>query len=149
MPRGGHREGSGRKNGSIQGLSSLSKENQALVEAALASNAAYGESNANLPEDISPLDLLLHVVRNNDAPMNIRVSAATVAAPYMHPRLTSTKVTVQKENNLQEILDMVRNERKLNGEGAKVLEHAEVNQVDMFAQGAEKEKVSQGIPNGT
>lgn len=132
MTRGGFRAGAGRKNGSIQGFAALSKENQALVEAAL---SEFGSNNNQLPADISPLDFLLHVMRNNTAPMAIRLQAATVAAPYVHPRLTSSKVTVQKESNLSEILDELKRERdQAHGSTTRTIDHVEPVAMDLFSE---------------
>jgi hypothetical protein len=71
---GGYREGGGRPKGSTN-----YRSRQIVVEAV---------RNG----DIMPLDLLLSVVRDNELPLKDRVSAAAIAAPFCHPRLTAQVV---------------------------------------------------------
>src|SRR5215470_9794302 len=68
VPRGGKRPGAGRPRGAI------SKSTRAILEAA----AAHGEM---------PLDYMLRVMRDPDAPAARRDEMAKAAAPYLHARL--------------------------------------------------------------
>jgi len=43
-------------------------------------------------EGLTPLELMLAVVRNKDELLATRLDAAKSAAPYVHPRLTSVEV---------------------------------------------------------
>jgi hypothetical protein len=65
MPRGGARNGAGRPR-------------RALAEAAKELGAASGE--------LSPLDFLLRLVNDETAPPALRLKAAGLAAPFIHPR---------------------------------------------------------------
>lgn len=67
MPRGGYRPGAGRPKGS-----SKSAKREATVEA-----AARG---------VTPLDYMLSVVADEEAPADRRDKMAIAAAPYVHPK---------------------------------------------------------------
>ncbi len=73
MPRGGKREGAGRK------LGSLTQRTRDIAEKA----AAAGEV---------PLDYMLRVMRDEQAPADRRDEMAKAAASYVHPRLSSAEV---------------------------------------------------------
>lgn len=70
MPRGGKREGAGRKPGS---LTRRSRE--------IATNASL--------KGLTPLEYILEVMRDTTADADRRFAAAVAAAPYVHPRLAT------------------------------------------------------------
>jgi hypothetical protein len=70
MPRGGKREGAGRKPGS------LNKKCKELAEKLLL-------------EGETPLEHMLGVMRSPDVDQKLRVEVAKAAAPYIHPRLSA------------------------------------------------------------
>lgn len=73
MAQGGRRPGAGRKPGSRDKFSA-----EMLKEA-----AETGEL---------PLEYLLGVMRDESNPIELRVNAAKVAAPYVHPKLSAITV---------------------------------------------------------
>ena len=75
MPRGGHRLGAGRPKGSKQVRSSA----QVIREAKAAGK-------------LMPLDYMLDVMNDQQLGLKERLSAATAAAPYVHPRLQSVAI---------------------------------------------------------
>lgn len=70
MPKGGRREGAGRKAG---------VPNKATLQKA-AMIAASG---------LTPLDYMLRILRDEAGDPAIRMDAAKAAAPYVHPRLNA------------------------------------------------------------
>lgn len=70
MPRGGKREGSGRKKGAT------TKRTREIAEQVVKSG-------------LTPLEYMMRVVRNGRADPGRRDDMAKAAAPYVHPRLTS------------------------------------------------------------
>jgi len=76
MPRGGARAGAGRPKKVKPDLSKSTPAAPATADAA--------------PEisDQSPLDFLLSVQRNPRLDMKTRIQAASIAAPYMHSKVT-------------------------------------------------------------
>ncbi len=97
MPRGGARPGAGRprKNaddGDAKPATKKSSKPPAAVDAEGFKTAdappgwPFGKER---PEDLSemtPLDLLLQVVRDRSADMRLRLQAANIAAPYVHQK---------------------------------------------------------------
>ena len=83
MPRGGKREGAGRKPGS---------RNKATLERMAALEAG----------GLMPLDYMLQVLRDEAATPAQRMDAAKYAAPYVHARLGSTEL---KAPQLDEVTD--------------------------------------------
>jgi hypothetical protein len=79
MPRGGKREGAGRKPGS------LTQRTRAIAEGALSAG-------------ITPLEYLLNILRDDTQAQEVRTDAAKAAAPYCHARLNS----VEAHGNLSE-----------------------------------------------
>ena len=55
-------------------------------KASAAREAAVGASG------LTPLDYMLRVIRDEQAPTELRLDAAARAAPYVHPRLSSVAV---------------------------------------------------------
>lgn len=76
--QGGYRPGAGRKPGSAN-----------MKTREIADRAAE--------EGITPLEYLLSVMRDEEAPRSERMAAARVAAPYVHPRLSA--VSGEPEGN--------------------------------------------------
>ena len=74
MPRGGERLGAGRKNGS-----------RTKKTAEIAFRAAE--------EGITPLEYMLSILRDPNAPPERRDWAAEKSAPYIHPRLQAVEVS--------------------------------------------------------
>lgn len=70
MARGGARAGAGRPKGRH---SRKTEQRLAAIEAA----------------GLTPLDYMLQVVRDENAPRELRLDAAKSAAPYVHPRLAN------------------------------------------------------------
>lgn len=56
---------------------------------------------------LTPLEYMLEVMRNSDAPLERRDEMAKAAAPYVHPKLASTtldgKLTISHEDALSEL----------------------------------------------
>lgn len=69
MPRGGKRQGAGRKKGSQNKLTKARQEAKDIV---------------GVVEGEMPLDFLLRVMRHEKVPYIARVDAAKAAAPYLH-----------------------------------------------------------------
>ena len=82
MPRGGKREGAGRKEGQPN------KRTKELQEAV----AASGET---------PLDYMLRVMRDMTQDHERRDDMAKAAAPYVHSKLATTEVTGKDGGPLQ------------------------------------------------
>jgi hypothetical protein len=74
MARGGHREGAGRKPGSV---------NVATAKAREAAEAG-GEM---------PLDFMLRIMRDEAAERSERLDMAKAAAPYVHAKLSSIEAS--------------------------------------------------------
>src|SRR4051812_21838248 len=77
MPRGGKREGAGRKPGSLQ------KRHRVVVED---------------PSALMPIDWMLAVLRDPEAEQSRRDQMAIQAAPYLHPRLAAAAIGVTSTN---------------------------------------------------
>lgn len=74
MPKGGKREGAGRKKGSA---TKLTRE---IADAAA-------------KEGITPLEHMLNVMRNEEVDDRRRDEMAKAAAPFIHPRLAATELS--------------------------------------------------------
>src|SRR6516162_6543808 len=74
MPRGGRREGAGRKPGSVSKLDAEARRK--AVEGGM-----------------MPLDYLLGIMRDEGQDARWRLDAAKAAAPYCHARLSATEVS--------------------------------------------------------
>lgn len=86
MPRGGKREGAGRKAGS------LGKRTQEIAEAALA-------------DGLTPLEYMLARLRDETLNSTDRMDAAKSAAPYVHPRLAAIDAKVTARIGIGDMLD--------------------------------------------
>lgn len=76
--RGGKREGAGRKPNS---KNKRGKQLEAMIATIMATAKDAGE--------LTPLDFLLKVLRNDEMPFPARFEAAVKAAPYLHPKLSN------------------------------------------------------------
>lgn len=74
MPRGGRREGAGRKPGSVSKLDAEARRKA-------------------MERGIMPLDFLLEIMRDGSQEARSRLDAAKAAAPYCHARLSATEVS--------------------------------------------------------
>ena len=90
MP-GGRRPGAGRKAG-VPNKRTL--ELRALAE--------------GRPREGSPLEFLTSVYRNEALPIDLRIDAASKAAPYVHPRLAAVTVGGDREDPLRAITRIER-----------------------------------------
>lgn len=89
MPRGGARPGAGRPK-------KAPVKKTGPVDSAVDADGyktdprwPFGREKPPEPEDLStltPLDYLLGIVRNPDMDEKLRIQAATIAAPYCHPK---------------------------------------------------------------
>lgn len=79
MPRGGKREGAGRKQGSL-----TAKSRQVAERAA--------------EEGITPLEFMLQVLRDDSHPLERRIDVAKAAAPYIHARLNAVEHSGSEEH---------------------------------------------------
>ena len=102
MPRGGFRPGAGRKPGASAGKSadkakatpkpSTKKQAPPKLDAdgyKKDPNWPFGKQEPEPPPDLSdltPLDYLLEVMRDHTEERGRRMQAATLAAPYCHPK---------------------------------------------------------------
>lgn len=94
MPRGGSRPGAGRKRktapATLEGAPFV--DEQGFKTEAAPANWPFGKeppAAPEQPEDLSnlmPLDFLLQVMRNAEEDQGRRMQAATLAAPYCHPK---------------------------------------------------------------
>lgn len=88
MPRGGKRDGAGRKVGAV---TSRTRE--------IADKAAAG--------GLTPLDYMLNVLRDETAAKDDRMWAAEKAAPFVHPKLAAVEhsgaMTLTHEDALDEL----------------------------------------------
>lgn len=89
MARGGRREGSGRKPGS---------KNRKTAE--LARKAAKA--------GMTPLELMLKIMRDSKKPILDRFEAAKAAAPYIHPRLAAVEMSGELNISHEAALDELK-----------------------------------------
>jgi|SRR5687767_9351881 hypothetical protein len=71
----------------------------------LAHEAILRRVNAGLVAT-TPLEFILSVMTNNDLPLPIRLHAAVMAAPYMHPRLQAV-VHAQEPSRRSELGELL------------------------------------------
>lgn len=88
MPKGGKREGAGRKPG---------KRNKETVER----QAAVAASG------LTPLDYMLSILRDGDAKPSERFAAANAAAPYCHAKLQSVTLGSDPVNPVQMVFQTI------------------------------------------
>ncbi len=86
MPRGGKREGAGRKPGA------LTTRTREIAER----TAETG---------ITPLDFLLSIMRDDTQEQAVRIDVAKAAAPYAHPKLAAIDANITGHVSLGAALD--------------------------------------------
>lgn len=91
MARGGKRPGAGRKKGGVTKATVYRQEMMARAAA----------------DGISPLEVMLNTMRAAWAAQKIdeALQAAVHAAPYVHPRLASSQVTVDDKRTAEQFTD--------------------------------------------
>lgn len=89
MPRGGKREGAGRRAGS-------------------ASEKTRDIANRAASEGITPLEFMLQVMRDESAERAERLDMAKAAAPYIHPKLTSVEMNANVAMSHEAALDELK-----------------------------------------
>ena len=105
MPRGGKREGAGRKLGSV-----------AKLDADARRKAMEG--------GMMPLDYLLVIMRDEDQDARWRLDAAKAAAPYCHARLSSTELSGPNGSAVEVQTTQKLDISDLNDEELNILERA-------------------------
>ena len=140
MPRGGRREGAGRKPGVPQRHPVRKRQAVVAMEAGAAG--------------LTPVDYLLGIMRNDELDLAVRLDAAKAVAPYVHPRLAVIDSTTRAEVSTSTLTKEERRERArraileafaerplklIEGEvvegGYKVIAGTEVSAVDEQAKG--------------
>ena len=58
----------------------------------------------------TPLEFLLSVMRDHNAPMDVRLEAAKAAAPYMHARLASVTHKGDEAEPIRHVFEWAQNE---------------------------------------
>lgn len=90
MPRGGKREGAGRTKGT-------------------ANKASIARQAEIMASGLTPLDYMLEILRDTEAPKDDRKWAAQQAAPFVHPKLAAVEhsggLTFSHEDALDELDD--------------------------------------------
>lgn len=91
MARGGSRPGAGRKKGSVTKATVYRQEMLARATA----------------DGITPLEVMISAMRNAWAQNNIEeaLQAAVHAAPYVHPRLAASQVTLDDKRSAEQFTD--------------------------------------------
>lgn len=88
--RGGRRPGSGRPKGT---KNPLTKQKEALQQEVLA---------RAIENDVTPLEVMLNIMRDPEADASMRFEAAKAAAPYVHARLSQVDSTVTHKHDIDE-----------------------------------------------
>jgi hypothetical protein len=102
MPRGGKRPGAGRPKGSV------SKRTLSKVKLP---EATQHRVPAVVAEEL-PLDVLLAAMRDKNLPIEIRLAAAKVAAPYFHGRISTGPQRTSYEMTESELEEAIRREKE-------------------------------------
>lgn len=66
----------------------------------------------------TPVEYMLEIMRDETNPQSVRLQAAGMVAPYVHPRLAHIQHTKPKIDVIEELYNRVRAERPLLIEGA-------------------------------
>lgn len=82
--RGGQRTGAGRKPGAINRATAAARE---MAEAT----------------GVTPLEFMLQIMRDTEAPRAERLDMAKAAAPYVHARLSSVEAKVEVTEQVEEV----------------------------------------------
>jgi hypothetical protein len=88
VPRGGARNGAGRPKGG------LTKKTQEII----AKVACDGQ--------ITPLEYMMNILRDETADAAARTAMAIAAAPYVHPKLSAVQANVTLENHEKALSDL-------------------------------------------
>jgi hypothetical protein len=59
---------------------------------------------------VVPLDYMLAIMRDETAPLDLRCDMAKAAAPFVHPRLTATKISGDPDAPLFDLTTLTDNE---------------------------------------
>jgi hypothetical protein len=89
--RGGPRPGSGRPKGT---KNPLTKQKEALQQEVIA---------RAIRNDVTPLEVMLNIMRDPETDASMRFEAAKAAAPYVHPRLSQVDSTVTHKRDVAEL----------------------------------------------
>ena len=91
MSRGGSRPGAGRKKGGVTKATVYRQEMMARAAA----------------DGISPLEVMLNTMRSawDQSKIDEAMQAAVHAAPYVHPRLAASQVTVDDKRTAEQFTD--------------------------------------------
>jgi hypothetical protein len=113
---GGARPGAGRPEGAkdkkeVERSERMREQTELIFTAA----KSRGEITDELIMEMSPLDVLLFVMRISMKVMNLSVAreAAAQAAPYIHPRLSATKIEGDPDNPIQHEHHVIEEKRYL------------------------------------
>jgi hypothetical protein len=68
-----------------------------------ARNKTAAINRAMVLEGLMPIDFMLALLRNEDAPLDDRKWAANAAAPYVHAKLSSVEMKAEVEATVREI----------------------------------------------
>lgn len=90
MARGGRRPGAGRKKGT-----KIDTARQQML----------ARTQAVALADLTPLEFMLKVLRDESRDDAERMQAAIQAAPYVHPRLAATQMTVDDKRTPEQFTD--------------------------------------------
>lgn len=89
MPRGGKREGAGRRAGAV------STKTREVADKAI-------------EDGLTPLEFMLQVMRDESAERGERLEMAKAAAPYIHPKLSSVEMSGNMNFSHEDALDELR-----------------------------------------
>jgi hypothetical protein len=91
--RGGPRPGSGRPKGT---KNPLTKQKEALQQEVIA---------RAISDDVTPLEVMLNIMRDPETEASMRFEAAKAAAPYVHARLSQVDSTVTHKHDPDEFTE--------------------------------------------
>jgi hypothetical protein len=92
----GHPKSGGRKKGSKNKIT-LASSSQAIIDKAKAAG-------------ITPLEYMLNILRDEKQSQEVRMEMAKAAAPYVHPKLQTTKIQGDKDAPLFDLSGLTDNE---------------------------------------
>ena len=102
MPRSGRRAGAGRKAGAA------TRVTREVADRAAAAN-------------LTPLEYMLSVMQDEAQPQHVRLSAASMAAPFIHPRLTAVDARMNGALTV-DVLSEEEKERRAKEQDRRALE---------------------------
>jgi hypothetical protein len=68
-----------------------------------ARNKTAAINRAMVKDGLMPIDFMLALLRNEDAPLDDRKWAANAAAPYLHAKLSSVEMKAEVEATVREV----------------------------------------------